>query len=206
MYLESKNECEICPLNKTCNKFDSENCIIYKSIRNAFNVECLNNYDEGYRAGLQKAREMYDRNALLQTPDNLEFFANKAYECKKNIHPLIIISKELKPCPFCGSDNVEAKHDIHICDGDELATVFCYGCGKYFQGIGQGSTPEESVENAIKEWNRRANECDREALLKVADEMLDDTTSFDITNVPENIPAWIVFKWQERIRKALVVE
>lgn len=44
---------------------------------------------------------------------------------------------------------------------------------------------------------------DRNALVTIADEMFDGTTSFNITDVPENIPAWVVYEWQERIRKAI---
>lgn len=63
------------------------------------------------------------------------------------------MSKELKPCPFCGRvDSVtRQKFDTLIC----LYSVFCDrdkgGCGAY--------GPYECIEeDAIEAWNRRANE------------------------------------------------
>lgn len=61
---------------------------------------------------------------------------------------------ELEPCPFCGG-SCEAKHDIHMCDGWEVATIWCKDCGMYLQGFGEGKTPEESVKNAITRFNTR---------------------------------------------------
>lgn len=116
--------------------------------------------------------------------------------------------EELKPCPFCGG---KAKLYSGWDNGKELrksywAIVKCTQCGIVGKNC-HNKGPIEDIELlTIESWNRRAYECDRKELLEVADEMFNDTTSFDITNVPENIPAWIVFKWQDRIRKALRVE
>lgn len=64
---------------------------------------------------------------------------------------------ELKPCPFCGSDDVfcsqgqEGEHYVECCD-----------CGAKIETY-------KGVEDAVKAWNRRA--IDRDELLKVADEL-----------------------------------
>lgn len=78
---------------------------------------------------------------------------------------------KLKPCPFCGSSNVEAVHDVHVYDGCEIATIWCYGCGKYFQEFGEGKTEEEAIRNAAKAWNQRANECNKNELLLLSEKM-----------------------------------
>lgn len=72
----------------------------------------------------------------------------------------------LKPCPFCGSNDVEVVHDLHVCAGEEYASVFCNGegCGLYLLGFGWGTTPERAIESATKKWNRRAGCNDRECV------------------------------------------
>ena len=108
---------------------------------------------------------------------------------------------ELKKCPFCGGEampNWWAGYAHGEC-------IECGACGEDIWPL-EDEPMEETEKRAAEAWNRRANECDRDELLKVADEMYEDTTSFEIKDVPENIPAWVVFKWHERIRKALGVE
>lgn len=63
---------------------------------------------------------------------------------------------ELKPCPFCGSDDVfrgmlEEVHYVECCD--------CCAKIETYNGI----------EDAVKTWNTRA--IDRDELLKIADEL-----------------------------------
>lgn len=53
------------------------------------------------------------------------------------------MSEELKPCPFCGSENA-APYAVKSCH-----SVLCVACG--------GEGPEaESEAAAIEAWNRRA--------------------------------------------------
>ena len=49
------------------------------------------------------------------------------------------LKTELRPCPFCGSDNLGLS---------EIFRVHCYGCG--------AEGPARSrMESAAKQWNRR---------------------------------------------------
>lgn len=57
------------------------------------------------------------------------------------------MAKELKPCPFCGSDNIQ----FNTC-WDEEAYIFC-------QCMNCRSTTKEFLEkkNAACQWNRRVD-------------------------------------------------
>lgn len=82
---------------------------------------------------------------------------------------------ELKPCPFCGSDDV-------ICDMfEDMYFVECWDCCVKVESC-------NGLEGALAGWNARA--IDRDDLLKVADECdrADDDGVAD---------------WAERIRKAV---
>ena len=59
-------------------------------------------------------------------------------------------TNELKPCPFCGNEAAiwdayfpGKARDVHALVGCELCKIFCV---------------DQSEENAIAEWNRRAND------------------------------------------------
>lgn len=57
------------------------------------------------------------------------------------------LDKPLKPCPFCGSDNIE------IVEGKSLVDGFfchCFNCNMMTQAT-------DSRESAISRWNRRTN-------------------------------------------------
>lgn len=57
------------------------------------------------------------------------------------------MSKELKPCPFCGSD------DLDIEERNDIKFVFCKNC--------QASTADcYDVKEAVIAWNRRASDED----------------------------------------------
>ena len=76
----------------------------------------------------------------------------------------------IKPCPFCGRMPT-VEHDLHICDGEEYATVRCH-CGVWLQGFGYGKTEEESINDAIRKWNTRAYQ-DEPALLTKVKSLID---------------------------------
>ena len=82
---------------------------------------------------------------------------------------------ELKPCPFCGSEDVF---------GDKLEDVYrveCWDCGAKIESYNK-------LEDAVAGWNRRA--INRDELLKVADEC----ERADVDGVTD---------WAARIRKAV---
>ena len=83
---------------------------------------------------------------------------------------------ELKPCPFCGSDDVSC--DIL----EDVYYVECWDCSAKVESY-------DGIEDAVAGWNARA--IDRDALLKVADEC----DRVDVDGVTD---------WAERIRKAVV--
>ena len=83
---------------------------------------------------------------------------------------------ELKPCPFCGSDDV-------ICDMfEDVYFVECWDCCAKVESC-------NGMEDVVAGWNARA--IDRDDLLKVADEC--DRADVDG-----------VTGWAKRIRKAVV--
>lgn len=63
---------------------------------------------------------------------------------------------ELKPCPFCGSDDV-----ICVAGLDDEYYVECWDCSAKVESC-------NGMEDAVAGWNARA--IDRDTLLKVADE------------------------------------
>ena len=83
---------------------------------------------------------------------------------------------ELKPCPFCGSDDV-------ICDMfEDVYFVECWDCCAKIESC-------NGMEGVVAGWNARA--IDRDDLLKVADEC----DRADVDGVTD---------WAKRIRKAVV--
>lgn len=67
---------------------------------------------------------------------------------------------ELKPCPFCGSTEerytFSFKNDRKKVNGVyyKLCTIKCGGCTATITQA--GFTKERAEENAIRQWNRRA--------------------------------------------------
>lgn len=82
---------------------------------------------------------------------------------------------ELKPCPFCGSEDV-------TCDRfEDVYYVECWDCSAKIESY-------NGAEDAVAGWNTRA--IDRDDLLKVADEF-------------ERADVYGVIDWAARIRKAV---
>lgn len=63
------------------------------------------------------------------------------------------MSKELKPCPFCGGKAV-----VHVNDG---VRVICTACEArtltLIDGLSQGMPTGSAVGSVIEAWNRREN-------------------------------------------------
>lgn len=77
------------------------------------------------------------------------------------------MSEELKPCPFCGGE--ARMHVAFASGGDHSVGVYveCLEC-RSWSGTKWGDGAQEKAAEA---WNRRANDCDREELLALADEL-----------------------------------
>lgn len=75
--------------------------------------------------------------------------------------------EELKPCPFCGGE--ARMHVAFASGGDHSVGVYveCLEC-RSCSGTKWGDGAQEKAADA---WNRRANDCDREYLLALADEL-----------------------------------
>lgn len=80
------------------------------------------------------------------------------------------MSEGLKPCPFCGSIDIE----LYELSEDGNAYARCLGCGA--EGSVQGT-----LYNAIDSWNRRAIDVD--ALCEIADELECDYRPKDYASV-----------------------
>lgn len=63
---------------------------------------------------------------------------------------------ELKPCPFCGSNDIEP---MTVYDGppDFIVSV-CKGCGARGPEAPDGKTYIHEPDDAVAAWNRRAGE------------------------------------------------
>ena len=83
---------------------------------------------------------------------------------------------ELKPCPFCGSDDV-----FVTCLPEDEYCAGCWDCSAKVESY-------NGLEDAVAGWNARA--IDRDELMKVADEC-------ERANVDG------VTDWAKRIRKAV---
>lgn len=58
---------------------------------------------------------------------------------------------DLKPCPFCGSNDVDIRWYMPRRGNGVLSFVLCYDC--------ESSGPEKPTdEKAVEAWNRRAND------------------------------------------------
>lgn len=132
---------------------------------------------------------------------------------------------ELKPCPFCGgmAKIVQCDYEGNI-RSEEYESNPWSGLG--YRVVHESddcpiSTGEDgynliydSREEAESHWNRRADECDRDDLLKVADEV-----EADAEHIAEYLDScegnfrkddadeyYKLAGWHDRIRKALGVE
>lgn len=64
---------------------------------------------------------------------------------------------ELKPCPFCGGTDIEVNRIYDEADEVDKFYLSCNGCG-----IEQSICIYKTTQEAIKAWNTRAKESERE--------------------------------------------
>lgn len=122
---------------------------------------------------------------------------------------------ELKPCPFCGGKSTIKQGSLHDgCCITYWARVECSYCGAVGRKVKEYALRDEVKEWATEAWNSRANECDRDELLKVADEI--ETDAEHIAEYLDSCEGnftkddageyYKLAGWHDRIRKALGVE
>ena len=58
------------------------------------------------------------------------------------------MTREIKPCPFCGGEAVVDGTTWRASDGEEVCWISCRSCN--------GSSPADTPAEAIAAWNRRA--------------------------------------------------
>lgn len=99
---------------------------------------------------------------------------------------------ELKPCPFCGG---KARLDRY----EHFYRVLCTDCPASTEWL-------YSEQEAIEAWNRRVNECDREEMLALAEEIdaNGDALLADTSLLVGSVG--LMRCYAERIRKALGVK
>ena len=65
--------------------------------------------------------------------------------------------EELKPCPFCGSENVY----LHSKDGyaDKTTVIFCNECKSvvFIEDNEEEGYDDKTIDRAIEAWNRRVD-------------------------------------------------
>lgn len=84
----------------------------------------------------------------------------------------------LKPCPFCGSD------DLDTCTRDGRPAIWCTACTAT-------GAPGDTQEAAAEAWNRRPGEAaEREGCAQVADSYYDDYNKTE-TGISSDIAYWI---------------
>lgn len=97
------------------------------------------------------------------------------------------MSDELKPCPFCGSQ--ETSIEVEIAELGRIARVQCEICGATQSGIGVMVGPDDDVtlaESAIAAWNRRAAPLpDNAGLSRIAARQITAAVMQVIANAPE---------------------
>lgn len=63
---------------------------------------------------------------------------------------------ELKPCPFCGNQEIQIVDNSDHDTGDEDWIIECRGCGSAFIASNDGMPCSRS--ELIARWNRRADD------------------------------------------------
>ena len=89
---------------------------------------------------MQETSEKYEQLTFLEPICGVQGFPAKMEEKE-------MTCKELKPCPFCGGENLEILGGDDI---DKLTLISCDNCGATVAF-------EKKKISAINAWNRRAN-------------------------------------------------
>lgn len=114
---------------------------------------------------------------------------------------------EIKPCPFCGSTEIEYE-PTYTGGGESHGVMVCLQCGCTVPTSEFG----KRVKEPYSEWNRRYGECDRDALLDMEDEMFESATGLALISELEDdadlkdlqtTMAKVLFGYARRIREAI---
>ena len=64
---------------------------------------------------------------------------------------------ELKPCPFCGGNNIELRYGYSYGRPNFHGKARCLDCNAVKHSLLSSDTEEEAYQAAAAAWNRRAN-------------------------------------------------
>lgn len=106
---------------------------------------------------------------------------------------IIDLYKAVKPCPFCGSEDIYAKFEHGYLDNS--AIVFCNGCKASIklEENDQEGFSEETVKKAVEAWNRRA---ERKEILRCKDcKYFEFNCIKNVNGKPVIIAHEICYKW-----------
>lgn len=104
--------------------------------------------------------------------------------------------EELKPCPFCGG----GAHIKEVVSAYEM--LYTVGCSDSECMGFETLYCRTTMDDAAEAWNRRADECDRDALLALADEM--DRRQRDVATAATDgvVDVWCLREYADLIREA----
>lgn len=83
------------------------------------------------------------------------------------------MTSELKPCPFCGCDELELnmkRYSFSMSNKHYGATYSCSSCGAIVTGVEPSDDPNEAIMFAREAWNRRAKPEDLARVAKLVHE------------------------------------
>lgn len=67
------------------------------------------------------------------------------------------MERELKPCPFCGSDDLELMSSYYTVDIKNKwdASISCKKCTAKFKSGDRVYTEKKAIESVVNAWNKR---------------------------------------------------
>lgn len=146
------------------------------------------------------SRTEYRKNAdgLTATVTEFDYLGNEMGE--RDIDMLDFRHVFYRRCNKCGATSRKVKTDWHVRTQDEADDFSPYSPCKLWPNGPNSEWAKPWREQAIKEWNTRANECDCEALLELADDLEQQQRNKGVRMIGNYMEPGVAAR---RIRKAL---
>ncbi len=77
--------------------------------------------------------------------------------------------EKLKPCPFCGGDNVSAGSILPIEENEFFGGVTCKDCDAQIFSSYSGNDKEKAINDAVDKWNNRSQSTLNDVAKKIYD-------------------------------------